>query len=278
MRPVGVAAEEKPREQFAAKPLILGGQWSLVGSRAKGDFVFAGKGVGGHAVPHPRKLQAMQQQPHLGGRTGPDLHPLLRGGRDQRQEPVEAGLAALDGRRSRESMHQPRFQIAGVAEVHRRKLFAALVERKKLKVGGGVIQPGHALRRRSPRPGWNDDLEPAKVPPPVAVLAAVVEPQNPQGKNAVDRGRGFGLAHADDRLGRRAAQQPSAHIGGAEAVLQVHGRAQSIHFGADEGSGQHALQQPLVVAPRGSRARWACAGRWWAPVPGPAAWPRPCGA
>ena len=56
-------------------------------------------------------------------------------------------------------------------------------------------------------------------------------------------------ADADDGFGGGSAQQAAAHVGGAEAVLQVHGRAQAVHLGADEVAGEHALQQALIVAP-----------------------------
>jgi len=89
-------------------------------------------------------------------------------------------------------MNQPRVQVAGVAKIHRREFFSALVEREKLEVGGGVVQPGHALGRGAPGSGRHHHLEPAKVPPPIAVLAAVVQPQNPQRQNAVHHGSGLG--------------------------------------------------------------------------------------
>ena len=70
VRAVGMAAEEEAREELAAEVFVFLGERSLVGARAKGDFVFAGKGVGRGAVAHPRKLQAMQQQPDFSGRAG----------------------------------------------------------------------------------------------------------------------------------------------------------------------------------------------------------------
>ena len=90
--------------------------------------------------------------------------------------------------------------------------------------------------------------------------------------------RGLGLAHADHRVGRGPAQQAPAHIRRTKAVLQVHGRTQSIHLCVDESPRQHALQQLLIIAAARHRAPWACGGRWWEQAPAPAAWLRPCAA
>ncbi len=38
-------------------------------------------------------------------------------------------------------------------------------------------------------------------------------------------------------------------------MLQIHRRAQAVDFGADEVPREHALQQPLIVAPRGVARR-----------------------
>ena len=87
-------------------------------------------------------------------------------------------------------MHQPRVKIAGIAKVDWRQFFAAFVEGEELEVGGGVVEPGHALGRGAPGSGGNDDLEPAEVTATVAVLAAMIEPENAQRQNAVnDRSR-----------------------------------------------------------------------------------------
>ena len=116
-------------------------------------------------VPHARKLQPMQQQPHLGRGARPHLDPLPR----RRREPAPAAvstpvLAALNGRRRRKRMNQPRLQVAGVAKIHRRQLFAALVERKKLEIRSRMVQPRHPLSSRAPRPRRHNHLQPAKVP------------------------------------------------------------------------------------------------------------------
>ena len=46
-------------------------------------------------------------------------------------------------------------------------------------------------------------------------------------------------------------EQAAANIGGAEAVLEIHCGTEAVDFGADEGAGEDALQQALIVAARG---------------------------
>ena len=96
------------------------------------------------------------------------------------------------------------------------------------------------------------------MPPAVAVLAAVVQPENSQRQHAVYHRRRLRRAYADYGLGGGSAQQAATHISRTEAVLQIHCRAQAVHFGTDEMAGEHALQQPLIVA-AGGLARGGCA-------------------
>ena len=174
-------------------------------------------------------------------------------------------------------MNQPGLQVAGVAKVHRRKLFAALVQGEKLEVGGGVVQPGHAFGRGPPGSRRHNHLEPAKVPPSVSVTAAMIQPENPQRQNAGRGGRRLRLADADHRVGSGAAQQPPAHIGRPKAVLQVHRRAQSVHLGADEARASARAPAAAGSFSAPHRGQWACGGRSPRRIPASAAWPRPCG-
>ncbi len=81
--------------------------------------------------------------------------------------------------------------VATVAEVDGREFFAALIEREELEVGSSVVKPGHALGGCVIRPPGHDDLKRAEVAAGIAFLAAVVEPENAQGQNAVDGSGGF---------------------------------------------------------------------------------------
>ena len=146
-------------------------------------------------------------------------------------------------------MDEACIQVAGVAEVNGLQFFAALVQGKKLEVCRGMIEPGHSLGRRSPDSGVDDDLESAEVTAAVAVLTAMIEPENAESENAVgDRG-GFCFTYADDCVSGGSAKQTAAHISRAETVLQVHRRTESIYLGADEAAGEDPLEQPKIVSP-----------------------------
>ena len=100
-------------------------------------------------------------------------------------------------------------------------------------------------------PGRHNHLEAAKVAARIGVMAAVVEPENSQSENAVDDGGGFGGADADDRVGRCSLKQAAAHVGGAEAMLEIHGRAQAVDLGADKFAGERAFQEAQIIAAGG---------------------------
>ena len=83
-------------------------------------------------------------------------------------------------------MDQARVEIADVAEVDVNEFFVARVQREQLKIGSRRVEPRHALGGGSPRTRRNDDLETAEVAAALAVFAAIVEPEDPEGENAVD--------------------------------------------------------------------------------------------
>ena len=246
-----MAAQKEAGEEIAAERFILRSQRCFVGSGAEGDFILRRKGVGGKAVANARKLQSMQQEPDFSGRLRTDLDAIFGGCGNQREQAVDSRLSALDGRRSREGVNQPRLKIADVSEVHRRQLLAAFVEREELKAGSGVVQPSHAFSRCPPRSNRHNNLESAKVTASVAIRAAMIQPKDSECQNAVHHRRRLCLADANHSLCRRAAQQASAHIGGPEAVFQIHRRTHPIDLCSDKVTGENALQQPLIIAPRG---------------------------
>ncbi len=277
MRAVGVAAEEEARKEIAAEGLVFGGERRFVGARAKGDFVLRAQTSG----PTRRGARAQTRARAAAGRPrwrsahGSRRAARVRRGTSSIRRSMPARQRSSAAAR-RNAWTRRDIEVAGVAKVDRDEFFAALVEGEELKVGGSGIEPRHALGGRAPRARGHDDFEPAEVAAPIAVLAAVVEPQNAQGENAVDGGCGFRLAHADDRVGRGSAQQASAHIGGTKAVLEIHGRAEAIDLRADEVRG--SARAPAAADSCGARrrARWVCGGRWWEPVRASAASPRPC--
>ena len=114
-----------------------------------------------------------------------------------------------------------------------------------------MIEPRHALGCRAPRSGGNHNFEAAEVAARVGVLAAVVEPQNAEGQNAVDVDADSPSPTPITASAALPLSSRPRDIGGTEAVLEIHGRAQAVDFGADELAREHALQQALIIAARG---------------------------
>ena len=141
--------------------------------------------------------------------------------------------------------------VAAVAEVDWHKFLAALIKREELEIGGSMVEPRHALGRCVLRPSGHDDFESAEVAAGIAFLPAVVEPENAEGQDAVDGGGGFCFTDADDGFGGGATEEAAANVGGAEAVLEIHGRAKAVDLGAEKSAGQDAFEQSLIVAARG---------------------------
>ena len=259
MRAVGVAAQEKAAEEIAAEIFVLRRERSFVGARAEADLILASERICGHAVAHARKLEPMQREGDFSGRVGTDFNALARGAGNEREQFVNAGLTTLERRGGRESVHEAGIQIAGITKVDERELFAALVESEKRKIRGGVVKPCHALGGSAKCACGNNDFETAEVAARLGVLAAVVEPEDAESENTVDDGCGFSCADADDGIGGSSLEQAAAHIGGAEAVLEIHGRAQAVDFRPEELAGEHALEEAEIVAAGGVAGRGSAA-------------------
>ena len=189
--------------------------------------------------------------PDFGRGVGTDFDALARGIGNERENAGNAGVTTLEGGGVRKGVHQMRLEVAGVAEVDGSELFTALVKSEQFKICGGVVEPGHALGGGAPCARGDDNFEAAEVAARVRVLAAVVEPENAEGENAIDDGGGFRCAHANYGMGRGSLEQASADVGGTEAVLEIHGGAQAVDLRAQEMPCEHAIEEALIVAARG---------------------------
>jgi len=248
---VRVAALKEAGAEVAAEGLGFRGERRLVGPGAKGDLVLAREGVGSGAAADASELQAMEKQANFGGGAGTQLDTIDGGGGHEGEESVDAFLAALDGGLGGEGVDEAGIEVADVAEVYGSELFAALIEGEELEFSSGVVEVGHALGGGAPGSHRNHDFEAAKMAARVCMLAAVVEPEEAEGEDAIDDGAGLGLADADDGFGRGAAKEAATDIGGAEAVFKIHGGAEAVDLSAKEGAGEGALQDALVGAAGG---------------------------
>src|SRR5580658_1035703 len=138
------------------------------------------------AVTYTSEFKAMEDQAHFCRGAWTDFDALSCAGWEQIQDRVDAGLATREGCLRGKGVDEAHDLVASVAEVYGREFFAALIEREELKVGGSVVKPCHALGRGLLGAFRNNDFEGAEVAAGVAFLTAVVEPENAQGKDAVD--------------------------------------------------------------------------------------------
>ncbi len=78
------------------------------------------------------------------------------------------------------------------------------------------------------------------------MFPAISEPENAQGEHTIDGRLALLGIDADERPALLAAHQQAARIRGAEAVLQVHRRAQALYFVVVEVTGEQPLQQMQI--------------------------------
>ena len=205
------------------------------------------------------KLQAVEKQSHFGGRLDERLDPPARGSRNQREEPVDARRASLPRGLCVEGMHEAGLKIAGIAKVYGQELFTALVEGVELELCRGVVEPGHALGRGAPGARRNNHLESTHVTAAIALLAAMIEPENAERENAIDDRGGLCFRNSDHRVNSGAEMKLAANIGGTEAVLQIHGRTQAVDPGANEVPAKDSLEQAEVVFTGSVASGWGTA-------------------
>jgi hypothetical protein len=197
---VGAAALKKPGKHRCADALVLIGEGCLVGARAKCDLIMAGEGVLRNPVANACELKAVKKQAYFSRRLDVDLNPRPCRRWDKRQNSVDAGGATIPRGLLVKSMNKSRLDIAGIAKIDECELFAAFVQSVKLELCGAVVEPGDSLCGGTPRANGHNHLESSNVAAAIAFLAAMIEPENAEGENAIDDRRRFGLSNADDRI------------------------------------------------------------------------------
>ncbi len=132
------------------------------------------------------------------------------------------------------------------------EVFRLLVEFEELKVRDVGVEPGEAgegCRGGSAR----EDEAQAPVEAHFAergcggVIATVLQPEDPDGEDAIDGGLGFGGVDGDDGPGLLTPGEHAAGVGGAEGALEIHGGAKA--FGAEvrKGAEEDAVKQAEVA-------------------------------
>ena len=158
-----------------------------------------------------------------------------------------AGVGGVD------VVDEGRANVALVGDVARGEFFSASVELVEFPFGGAAVEPGHACGGELGGALRHDDFEPLDEALPCTALAAVVQPEDAEGEDAVDGGGRFVFADADDGPCLIAAQESAARVGGAEGFLQVHGGAEGFGRVVGESAREGAFKK-LDVALAGGVA------------------------
>ena len=169
--------------------------------------------------------------------------------RDSRGEAIESG-------REVRSVDEAGGEVAGVGGVAAEKIFGVFVEFEELVLCDAWVEPGEAREGGGGGSAGEDDAKPLIQAAPASrggsgVIAAVLEPEDTDGEDAVDGGLGLGGVDGDDGPGLLATGEGSAGVGGAEGALEVHGGAETFGAFAGEGPNEGTLEQVEVAVPGG---------------------------
>jgi len=151
-------------------------------------------------------------------------------------------------------------EVAVVGGVAWGEGFGLLVEFEELVLGDAGVEPGEAGEGGGGGAAGDDEAE-AGVEAGLArggaggggggVVAAVLEPKDADGEDAVDGGLGLGGVDGDDGPGVLAAEEGAAGVGGAEGALEVGGGAEGFALVVGKGAEEDAIEQAEVAAAGG---------------------------
>ena len=161
-------------------------------------------------------------------------------------------------------MEEAGSEVAVVGGVAWGEGFGLLVEFEELVLGDAGVEPGEAGEGGGGGAAGDDEAE-AGVEAGLArggagvasggaggggggVVAAVLEPKDADGKDAVDGGLGLGGVDGDDGPGVLAAEEGAAGVGGAEGALEVGGGAEGFALVVGEGAEEDAIEEAEVAA------------------------------
>ncbi len=137
------------------------------------------------------------------------------------------------------------------------QLFSPLIQLPKLPLRGVRVQPRHPRQRQRRHPSRHNQLQSLVEPPPIARLAAMLQPQNPQRQNPVDGRLRLFLIHRDHGPRLLSLHQRATRIRRPKALLQVHRGPKCVCLPLRKAPRQHSLQHSQILHPR----RLACRRR-----------------
>jgi hypothetical protein len=216
------AAEEAIHE---VEEEVFGGfvEEGFTRGRAEGDLVLTREGAGDEGVADAGVFEAVEGEGNFGSGARTDFSGGEEVGREQSAEMVEGYGGAIERGCGVERVGKLDGEVAVVSDGGGREFGGGGAEFIKLPLGEGGVEPGHAGAGSCGKAGGDDDAESMHDAAAGGVFTALFEPENAEGEGAIDDGGWFFGADADDGPGRLAFGEEAASIGGAEAVLGIHG-------------------------------------------------------
>jgi len=247
----GMAAVEELGGEVAEE--VLGGfvEEGFVGGGAEEDLVAMGEGAGDQAVTDAGVVEAVEGEGDFGGGAGADFGGGEEAGGEQGFEVGDGCGGAFESGLGIEGVGELDGLVAVVGDGGGGEVVGGGVELEEFPLGEGGVEPGHAGAGGGGGAGGDDEAESVEDATPVAVGAAVVEPEDAEGEGAVDGGGGFVGADAEDGPGGMAMGEDPAGVGGSEAVFEVHGGAEGVGDEGGEGGGEGLLEGAEVAAAGG---------------------------
>lgn len=262
----GMAAMEEAIGEV--KEEVLGGvvEEGFAGAGAEEDLVLMLKGAGDEGVTDAGVFETVEGEGDFGGAAGADFGGVAEAGREKRAEVSDGDGGALERGLGIEGMGKLDVEVAVGGGGAGSELAGGGAELEELPLSESGVEPGHAGAGDGGAAGGDDDAESVKKAVAGGVLAAEVEPEDAKGEGSVDGGGRFFGTDTDDGpggfhpatrsprvLGARgpALGEDAAGVGGAKAVLEVHGGPEGGGGPAGEVCGEGLLEGAEVVAAGG---------------------------
>ena len=179
------------------------------------------------------------------------LDEVAGGFRDEREDAGgglgEAGLGGLEVG----GVEEAGGEVAVVGGFAGFEFFGGLVEFVEFPLGGGGIEPGEAGEGEGGGAAGDDDFEALVEAAARAGFAAVVEPEDAEGEDAVGGGLGLFVVDGDDGPGLLAVDEGASGVGGAEGFFEVHGGAEGFGLEVWEGAEEDTVEDAEVFVAGG---------------------------
>src|ERR1700691_2622150 len=195
------------------------------------------EGTGDEAVADAGVLEPVEGESDFGGAARADFSSGEKARAKQRFEMSNRSGRALQRCLRVEGVGELDSEVAVVTDGSLGE-FCGGVEFVKFPLREGRIHPGETRAGSGSETLGDDDAESVEKAAAVAVFAAVVEPEDAKGEDAVDDGGWFLRSDADDGPGGLAFDEDAACVGGAEAVLEIHGGPEGFGGQAGEVGGE----------------------------------------